>query len=85
VRVPASKTSVEFNTWGGSGDADLFVRRGAKPTLDVFDCHQWDTGNNQTCSFGASGASQSGTWYVMIFGWRDYSGLTLNGFYSPGP
>ena len=85
LQVPATKTSVEFNTWGGTGDADLIVRRGARPTLNVSDCHQRINGNSQTCSFGLDGSSQAGTWYVMIFGWRTYSGLSLNGFYSPLP
>ena len=85
LSVPARKTSVDFWITGGTGDADLYVRRGALPTLSTWDCRPYIDGNNESCSFGVAGDSQSGTWYVMLRGFLAYSNVSLTGVYPPGP
>lgn len=42
-------------TLTGTGDVDLYVRRGAKPTLSTFDCRPYATGSSETCSFTGPG------------------------------
>ena len=37
LTVPAGQTQVVFNISGGTGDADLYVRRGSRPTTATFD------------------------------------------------
>jgi pre-peptidase len=74
--VPAGKDSVVFSISGGSGDADLYVRRGAQPTTSLFDCRPFINGNNETCTFNAPAAGQ---YYVMIRGFAAFSGVTLTG------
>jgi serine protease len=74
--VPAGKDTVVFTISGGSGDADLYVRRGAQPTTSLFDCRPFITGNNETCTFNAPAAGQ---YYVMIRGFSAFSGVTLTG------
>ncbi|MBA3822102.1 MAG: pre-peptidase C-terminal domain-containing protein [Deltaproteobacteria bacterium] len=42
-------------TLTGTGDVDLYVRRGASPTSSTFDCRPYVTGSNETCSFTGPG------------------------------
>ncbi len=49
--VPAGKTSLKFVTSGGTGDADMYVQFGTKPTTTSYQCRPYLTGNNETCSF----------------------------------
>jgi hypothetical protein len=74
--VPAGKETVVFTISGGSGDADLYVRRGAAPTTSVYDCRPFINGNNETCTFNAPAAGQ---YYVMIRGFSAFAGVTLTG------
>lgn len=59
---------------GGSGDADLYVRFGAAPTTNAFDCRPYVGGNSESCEFNPA---SSGDYYVMINAYQAYSGLTL--------
>ncbi len=36
------------------GDADLYVKLGAAPTLSSYDCRPYDSGNNETCTVKVS-------------------------------
>ena len=78
--VPAGKTSLTFTITGGTGDADLYVRFGAKPTTATFTCRPFLNGNNETCTITNPSA---GDWYVMIRGFAAFSGVTLTGKYTP--
>ncbi len=81
--VPAGQASLTFTTSGGSGDADLYVRRGSRPTLAAFDCRPYLNGNTETCTFNNPAA---GTWYVMLRGYAGYGGITLVGnYYAAAP
>jgi hypothetical protein len=80
LAVPAGKTSVSFVMSGGTGDADLYVRPGAKPTTSTYTCRPYLSGNNETCTISNPAA---GDWYVMIRGYTAYSGVSLKGTYSP--
>lgn len=81
LNVPTGASNLQFALSGGTGDADLYVRRGAAPTTSVYDCRPYQTGNNETCSFAAP---QAGTWYVTVRGYSAYSGATLRGSFSGG-
>jgi hypothetical protein len=80
LAVPAGKTSLTFTISGGTGDADLYVRSGAKPTTTTFNCRPFINGNNETCTLTNPVA---GDWYVMIRGFAAFSGVTLKGTYTP--
>lgn len=71
--VPSDATSVDFQMSGGSGDADLYVKFGSAPTTSSYDCRPWRNGNNESCNFTA----QAGTYYVMVRGYRSFSGVSL--------
>lgn len=78
--VPAGKTRLTFSISGGTGDADLFVRRGAAPTSSTYDCRPFLTGNVETCTFNSPVAA---TYYVNVRAYKAYSGVSLKGTYSP--
>ena len=79
MEVPNGAENLVFQMSGGSGDADLYVRRGAPPTTSTYDCRPYLNGNNETCSFATP---QSGTWHVMIRGYTSYSSVSLVGSYE---
>jgi Zn-dependent metalloprotease len=72
VTVP-SGSNLTIAMSGGSGDADLYVKKGSNPTTSSYDCRPYRTGNSESCSF--SGAS--GTYYIMLNGYAAFSGVTL--------
>ncbi|OZG75110.1 hemagglutinin [Hahella sp. CCB-MM4] len=79
LEIPDGATNLTFNMSGGSGDADMYVRKGSKPTTSSYDCRPYENGNNEECSFGEPG---SGTYYVMVRGYSSYSGASLIGDYE---
>ena len=48
--VPAGTTSFTVTTSGGTGDADLYVRKGSNPTTSTSDCNSAGNNNNETLS-----------------------------------
>lgn len=73
--VPAGCTgTLNVTMSGGSGDADLYVRKDAQPTTSSYQCRPYRTGNSETCNISNAGA---GTWYVSIRAYSNYSGVTL--------
>ena len=69
---------LEIAISGGTGDADLYVRRGAQPTTTAYDYRPYLSGNNETVTVNNPTA---GTWYIGIRGYAAYSGLTLDAYY----
>ncbi len=80
--VPSNGALVSFSLFGGSGDADLYVRKDAIPTLDDNDCASRRADNLDACQrvYG----EKSGTWYVMVHGSSNYSAVSLTGSYITG-
>ncbi len=79
MSVPSGASNLQFQTSGGSGDADLYVRLGSAPTTSTYDCGPVSSDNNETCSFPSPAA---GTWHVMVEGYGSYSGAALVGSYQ---
>jgi len=73
--LPAGYSSLTITMSGGTGDADLYVRRGAQSTTSSYDCRPYKNGNNETCTVSSPAA---GTWYIDIRGYSNASGITLN-------
>ncbi|WP_239309069.1 protease pro-enzyme activation domain-containing protein [Rhodanobacter sp. FDAARGOS 1247] len=78
--VPAGASNLKFAISGGTGDADLYVKRGSAPTTSSYDCRPYVTGNSETCNISPATA---GTYYVMVRAYSSYSGVTLTGSYTP--
>jgi serine protease len=81
LEVPTGATDLSFVMSGGSGDADLYVRYGSKPTTSTYDCRPWRSGNNETCDISNV---QAGTYHVMLRGYSSYSDVNLLGSYTAG-
>jgi serine protease len=81
IEVPANSQNLSIQTSGGTGDADIYVKFGAKPTLTNYDCRPFLFGNDESCSAPTPSA---GAWYILIRGYGAYSGLTLQAHYQPG-
>jgi serine protease len=80
IDVPAGMATLDFDISGGSGDADLYIRKGAQPTSSTYDCRPYKNGNTENCSFTNPGAD---TWHIGIYGYTAVSGLTLDVVYNP--
>jgi hypothetical protein len=78
ITVPAGQTSLVVNISGGTGDADLYVRKGSKPTTSTYDCRPYLNGNNETCTFSSPAAAD---YYIMLRGYQTYSGVSLVAHY----
>lgn len=74
LTIPAGATDLSIKISGGSGDADLYVKRGSAPTTSSYDCRPYRNGNNETCDFAEPAA---GVWHVMLRGYSAYSGVSL--------
>lgn len=69
-----SASSVVVSISGGTGDADLYVKAGSKPTTGSYDCRPYRYGNSEQCSLSATPGT---TYHVMLKGYSSYSGVTL--------
>ena len=81
LTVPSGKTSVTIKISGGTGDADMYVKLNAAPTLTSYDCRPYVVGNNETCTF--TPPSGGGVYHVKLNAYATYSGVSLTGSYSP--
>ena len=73
--VPTGSSQLIVNQSGGTGDADLYVRYGAKASRRSYDCRPYLDGNNESCTFNNP---QAGTWHVMSRAYRPFSDLNLS-------
>jgi hypothetical protein len=81
IDVPADQNSLHIEISGGTGDADLYVKKGDKPTTKSWDYHPGLHGNNEAVDIQNPAAT---TWYIMIQGYQAYAGVTLQACYKPG-
>jgi serine protease len=79
--VPAGSTNLTFNTSGGTGDSDMYVKFGSAPTDTVYDCRPYASGNIEACTFAAPSA---GTYHVRLKAYTSFSGVSLVGNYTAG-
>ncbi len=79
--VPAGASNLTFNTTGGTGDADLYVKFGSKPSLTDYGCKSTSSSSTESC---AMSPVQTGKYYVMVEAWNQISNVSLTGSYSTG-
>ncbi|HWU89855.1 MAG TPA: pre-peptidase C-terminal domain-containing protein, partial [Kofleriaceae bacterium] len=82
LTVPTGQTTLTFELSGGTGDADMYVNFGSHPSLTVYQCRPYLSGNAETCTITNPSA---GDWYVGLNAYSAYSGASLKGTYSSGP
>ncbi len=68
--------NIRFETSGGTGDVDLYVRYGAKATKNDWDYRPYKSGNNEEVVVKQD-ELQAGRWYVMLRAYSNYSGVDL--------
>ncbi|WP_028672629.1 M4 family metallopeptidase [Saccharospirillum impatiens] len=78
VEVPAGMSALDIDIADGSGDADLYVKQGAEPTRNDYDCRPYRGGNTEQCRFSSP---QAGTWTIGIRAYDSFSGVNLNWSY----
>lgn len=81
IVVPEGATQLGVELIGPNGDADLYVRRGAPPTLVSYNCASADTDSNELCAVGLPAA---GRWYILIDGYAAYTGLSVTASVTAG-
>jgi len=79
--VPAGAENLNFRIFGGSGDADLYVRYGSVPSVFKYDCRPFSEGTDEVCRIDSP---QPGMYYIMIRAYSSYSGVGLRGSYTGG-
>ncbi len=77
--VPAGATGLRFVMQGGAGDADLYVRYGAAPTLTSYDHRPYAADSNETVT---PTMARAGRWYVMVHAYSAISGVRLTASYA---
>ncbi|NYZ66229.1 PKD domain-containing protein [Endozoicomonas sp. SM1973] len=80
ITVPAGAKSLVIKTAGGTGDGDLYVNVGSKPSLSKYTCRPYYYGNNETCEVSA--VTKQVEYFVGIHAYANYSGVTLSADYQ---
>jgi vibriolysin len=79
ITVPSGQTSLSIVMSGGTGDADMYVKRGAQPTSSVWDYRPYLNGNNETVTVSNPVA---GDWYISLYAYSTFASATLKATYS---
>ncbi|MDH3685000.1 MAG: M12 family metallopeptidase [Myxococcales bacterium] len=74
IEVPEGAQNLSIETFGGSGDADLYVALDRDPTVVNSDCGPELPSNAERCD---EAAPLAGTWRILVRGFEAYDGLTL--------
>lgn len=77
--IPANIETLTVSIFGGSGDADLYVRHNNAPTTGSYDCRPYRSGNNETCTINSPSA---GTYHVGIRAYSNFRNLNATAVYS---
>ncbi|RPI74714.1 MAG: hypothetical protein EHM45_17635, partial [Desulfobacteraceae bacterium] len=75
IKVPAGANNFTVKTWGGSGDADLYLKFASKPTTSNNQYRSTGGTNNETCA--VTSVTSGGFCYIGIYAYKAFSGLTL--------
>ncbi|MFT5431402.1 MAG: hypothetical protein ACI9OJ_002097 [Myxococcota bacterium] len=70
--LPAGTYLVELS---GDGDADLYLRAGDAPTMELYDCRPYQYGTNEVCKTTLNAPTAL---HVMVRGWDSESTFELN-------
>jgi hypothetical protein len=68
ITASSSDTQLQVDMTGLSADVDLYVKKGAMPTLSSYDCRPYSGGtNSESCTNTNSG---SNVWYISVYGYQ---------------
>jgi hypothetical protein len=81
ITVPTGQSSLAVTTSGGTGDEDVYLKLGSQPTTTTYDYRGIVSGNAENVTVTNPGA---GDWYIGLYGYAAYSGVSLTATYSGG-
>ncbi|KDA54790.1 hypothetical protein EG19_09070 [Thermoanaerobaculum aquaticum] len=81
ITLPSGQTQLKVVTSGGSGDADLYVKRGALPSTSSYDGKSEGSTTAETVTISNPAA---GDFYIGLYAYSSYSGVSLTATYSGG-
>lgn len=81
IVVPSGATQIVFQTRGGTGDLDMYVRAGQVPSQTGVTCFSENVTNDEDCEIDNP---QAGDWYILLVGYEAYSGATLTATVTAG-
>ena len=79
----ASGAKIEVHMTG-TGDADLYVKRGAEVTTDVYDCRPYTGTANENCTATQFNASGPASFWVGVNGFADANVTITVTYQKPG-
>lgn len=79
VEIPEGTESLEINTFGGTGDADLYLRYGDLPNTGAYNCVSGGFATAETCTIENP---TPGTWYIGVRSGFFYSGVSMTVQYT---
>jgi vibriolysin len=79
IDVPAGQASLVVTLAGGTGDPDLYVRSGSRPTTSTYTCRSWVSGPAESCTIANPAA---GSYFILVDAYTAYSGTTLKAVYT---
>ena len=81
ITVPEGKASLVVETLAANDvdDVDLYVRYGQLPTIYDYDAESAFIGGDENLYVDAP---QAGDWFILVYGYTDYAGLTVQATYS---
>jgi hypothetical protein len=82
ITVPAGEGNLTITSAGGTGDVDMYVKRGVQPTDSFYDYRSDRPGNNESVSISADILDTTdilaGDWYISLHGYAAVAGVSLN-------
>ena len=82
IQVPSGQAQLTVTISGGTGDANIYLRRDSLPTQSRRDCESVKVENSEQCSILNP---PGGNWYVLLQGGAAYSGVSLAAAYWGPP
>ncbi len=79
VEIPEGATSLTVNTFGGTGDADLYLNPGTLPGTSNYTCSSSNFSTVETCTIDNP---QAGTWYIGVRAALFFSGVSMSVQYT---
>ncbi|WP_062358377.1 S8 family peptidase [Pseudoxanthomonas mexicana] len=77
--VPAGAKNLSFISFGGSGNADVYVKFGSAATATAYDLRSVRPGNNEVINIATP---QAGTYYVSLVGKTAFANVSVRGTFT---
>ncbi|MCL5279681.1 MAG: PPC domain-containing protein [Planctomycetes bacterium] len=81
IDAPNRDGGLDFRIYGGTGNCDMYIKKGMRPTTSDYDDQQTGPGNSESVFISTS--NLGGPWYILLVGTEAYSGVTLQVHFVP--